>query len=100
MEQHGWALLRTKTQRPCRGLCLVVASVLLASLLCEAALRLLFPKYRHAAEGRMQADDMRIYAPLPDYPIRRIRTGQHVLDHDGEELRLHNLWEGEADIGA
>ena len=47
-------------------LCLAVASVLLASLLCEAALRLLFPKYRHAAEGQLQADDMRIYAPLPN----------------------------------
>ena len=35
---------------------------------------------------------------LPDYPIRRIRTGQYVLDHDGEELLVRNLWEGEADI--
>ena len=35
---------------------------------------------------------------LPDYPIRRIRTGQYVLDRDGEELLLRNLWEGEADI--
>ena len=47
-------------------LCLAVASLLLASLLCEAALRLLFPKYRHVAEGQLQADDMRIYAPLPN----------------------------------
>ena len=36
---------------------------------------------------------------LPDYPIRRIRTGQYVAVRDGEKLRLRNLWEGEADIG-
>ena len=36
---------------------------------------------------------------LPDYPIRRIRTGQYVAVSDGEELRLRNIWEGEADIG-
>ena len=36
---------------------------------------------------------------LPDYPIRRIRTGQYIEARDGEELLLRNLWEGEADIG-
>ena len=36
---------------------------------------------------------------LPDYPIRRIRTGQYAAVQDGEELRLRNLWEGEAAIG-
>ena len=36
---------------------------------------------------------------LPDYPIRRIRTGQSVEVRDGEEVLLHRLWEGEADIG-
>ena len=36
---------------------------------------------------------------LPDYPIRRIRTGQYAAVRDGEELRLRNLWKGEADIG-
>ena len=36
---------------------------------------------------------------LPDYPIRRIRTGQYVAVRDGEEVHVHNLWEGEADIG-
>ena len=46
--------------------CLVVASVLLALLLCEAALRVLFPKYRGVAEGRLQPDDMRIYASPPN----------------------------------
>ena len=39
---------------------------------------------------------------LPDYSIRRIRTGQFVAVQDGgdgEQLRLHRLWQGEADIG-
>ena len=35
---------------------------------------------------------------LPDYPIRRIRTGQYVVVRDGEEVHVHNLWEGEAEI--
>ena len=35
---------------------------------------------------------------LPDYPVRRIRTGQYVHVRDGEELRLRNIWEGEAEI--
>ena len=35
---------------------------------------------------------------LPDYPIRRIRTGRFVAVSgrgDGEQLLLHRLWEGE-----
>ena len=35
---------------------------------------------------------------LPDYPTRRIRTGQYAAVQDGEELRLRNLWEGEVDF--
>ena len=59
-------LLKQRRRDLASKLCLAVASLLFASLLCEAALRLLFPKYRHAAEGQLQADDMRIYAPLPN----------------------------------
>ena len=36
---------------------------------------------------------------LPDYPIRHIRTGQYVVERDGEDVLLPRLWEGEADIG-
>ena len=36
---------------------------------------------------------------LPDYPIRRIRTGEYVVVRDGEEVLVRNLWGGEADIG-
>ena len=46
---------------------LVVASVLLAFLLCEAALRLFLPKYRDVAEGHaLQPDDLRLYASIPN----------------------------------
>ena len=36
---------------------------------------------------------------LPDYPIRHIRTGQYVVERDGEDVLLPRLWEGEAQIG-
>ena len=35
-----------------------------------------------------------VLAPLPDYPIRRVRTGQTVYDGGG----WRNLWEGEIDL--
>ena len=68
-----------------------MASVLLASLLCEAALRLLLPKYRHAAEGQLQADDMRIYAPLPN-----TRDWQaHPDTRRGHPFHTNNLGQGQ-----
>ena len=36
-----------------------------------------------------------VWAPLPDYPIRRVRTGQFVPDGGGG---WRELWEGEIDI--
>ena len=51
-------LQEQSARRLAARLCLAVASVLLAVLLCEAALRILLPKYRDAAdEGRLQAPD-------------------------------------------
>ena len=72
--------------------CLVLASVLLALLLCEAALRVLFPKYRDTAEGRLQPDDMRIYAPVPNSREWRVHpdTGRsHPFHHNNLGLRQH-----------
>ena len=72
--------------------CLVLASVLLASLLCEAALRVLFPKYRDAAEGRLQPDEMRIYAPVPNSRDWRVHpdTGRSFpFHHNNLGLRQH-----------
>ena len=41
-------------------LCLLAASVLFAFLLCEAALRLFFPKYQNVARGHLHPDDLRL----------------------------------------
>ena len=41
-------------------LCLLAASVLFAFLLCEAALRLFFPKYQNVAQGHLHPDDLRL----------------------------------------
>ena len=73
-------------------LCLVVASVLLVALLCEAALRLFLPKYRDVAEGRLQADDLRIFAPVPNSRGWRVHpdTRQpHPVHFNNLGLRQH-----------
>ena len=48
---------------------------------------------RRATRER-RGDRCLVWAPLPDYPIRRVRTGQIV--HDGGGWR--RLWEGEIDL--
>ena len=81
-------------------LCLVAVSVLLAALLCEAALRLLLPKYRDVAEGRLQADELRIFAPAPNtrdwrvHPDTRLR---HPFHTNNLALRQHRDF-SEADL--
>ena len=61
------------------------------------------PRRRHGFENR---DFSRAMLPiggqrcaarrrLPDYPIRRIRTGQFVTVGEGDEKRYLNLWKGE-----
>lgn len=57
--------------------CLVVASALLAALLCEAALRLFYPKYQDVAAGQLPPDDMRIYAPAPNTRGWRVHPDTH-----------------------
>ena len=72
--------------------CLVVASMLLAALLCETALRLLLPKYRDVAEGQLQADDLRIFGPAPNTRSWRIHpeTRQpHPVYFNNLGLRQH-----------
>ena len=73
-------------------LCLVVVSVLLAALLCEAALRLFLPKYRNVAEGRLQADELRIYAPAPntrDWRVHPDTRQRHPVHTNNLALRQH-----------
>ncbi len=40
-------------------------------------------------------EDCLVPAPLPDYPVRRVRTGQIVHDGGGG---YRSLWEGEIDL--
>ena len=42
-----------------------------------------------------RGDRCLVWTPLPDYPIRRVRTGQVVSDGGGG---WRNLWEGEIDL--
>ena len=73
-------------------ICLVAASVCLAVLLCEAALRLVFPKYRGVAEGQLAPDDMRIFAPLPntrDWRVHPDARRRHPFHTNNLGLRQH-----------
>ena len=77
-----------------------MASVLLALLLCEAALRTFFPKYRGVAEGRLQPDDMRIYASPPNVRDWRVHpdTGRgHPFHTNNMGLHQHRDF-SDADI--
>ena len=81
--------------------CLVVVSVLLAALLCEAGLRLLFPKYRDVAQGHaLQPDDMRIYASIPntrDWRVNPATKRRHPFHMNNLGLRQHRNF-SDADI--
>ena len=73
-------------------LCLAVVSVLLAVLLCEAALRILLPKYRNVAEGRLQADKLRLYAPRPnnrDWRVHPDTRRRHPFHTNNLGMRQH-----------
>ena len=81
-----------KTQELTARFCLVAASVLLAVLLCEAALRLVFPKYRGVAEGQLASDAMRIFAPLPntrDWRVHPDAGRRHPFHTNNLGLRQH-----------
>ena len=81
-----------KVQDLAARFCLVAASALLAALLCEAALRLVFPKYRGVAEGQLAPDAMRIFAPLPNTRDWRVHpdTGRrHPFHTNNLGLRQH-----------
>ena len=81
--------------------CLVVVSVLLAALLCEAGLRLLFPKYRDVAQGHaLQPDDLRIYASIPntrDWRVNPATKRRHPFHMNNLGLRQHRNF-SDADI--
>ena len=72
--------------------CLLAASMLLALLLCEAALRLFLPKYRDVAAGRLQPDDLRLYASIPntrDWWVHPDTGQRHPFHMNNLGLRQH-----------
>ena len=81
--------------------CIVAAALLLALLLCEAALRLFLPKYRDVAEGRaLRPDELRIYAPLPntrDWRVNPATKRRHPFHMNNLGLRQHRNF-SDADI--
>ena len=82
---------------------LAAASLVLAFLLCEAALRVLFPKYRGVAEGQLQPDAMRIYAQLPntrDWWAHPDKTHRHPFHTNNLGLRQHRDFSDEDILSA
>ena len=81
--------------------CIVAAALLLALLLCEAALRLFLPKYRDVAEGRaLRPDELRIYAPIPntrDWRVNPATKRRHPFHMNNLGLRQHRNF-SDADI--
>ena len=72
------------------GLLLVSCAVGLA--LCEASLRLFYPKYRDLAEALFRSDTMRIWARTPDSRDWRFHPDTpmpHSLYHNNHALRQH-----------
>ncbi len=82
------------------GLLLVASVAGLA--LCEASLRLFYPKYRHVAEAQFHADAIRIWARTPNardwmnHPDTRVT---HSFHHNNLALRQHRDF-SEADLAA
>lgn len=74
----------------------VLASMAVTLLLCEAALRLFYPKYRYAAESSYTADDTRIWSRNPGSRYQRAHpdTGRlHWVIHNNLGLRQHRDFE-------
>ena len=79
----------------------MAAAVLLALLLCEAALRLFLPKYRDVAEGRgLQPDDLRLWAASPNMRYWRVNPATkrpHPFHTNNFGMRQHRNF-SDADI--
>ncbi len=54
-----------------------------------------YPRSSRRAMRERSGDRCAVMAPLPDYPVRRVRTGQIVPDGGGG---WRSLWEGEIDL--
>jgi hypothetical protein len=69
---------------------LMIVSLAVALVLCEALLRLFLPRYQYAAEAPVQSDNDRIWSRLPNARISRSRpdTGTpHEIEYNNIGLR-------------
>ena len=85
-----------------RNLGLLLVSCLAGLLLCEASLRLFYPKYAPLAEARARFDTMRIWARIPNDRASHLHpdTGSmHTLHHNNLALRQHRNF-SPADLAA
>ena len=87
MRVNGASIRRTAV-----NLCLLLVSCVAGLSLCEASLRLFYPKYRHLAEAQFRSDAVRIWARTPnsrDWTNRPDTYVPHVLHHNNIALRQH-----------
>ena len=94
---NGAAIRRTVV-----NLGLLLVSGVAGLALCEASLRLFYPKYRHVADARFSSDAMRIWARMPnsrDYINHPDTLVTHSLHHNNLALRQHRNF-SEADLTA
>lgn len=92
----------TRLARAAVGTVLVSGSCLVGLALTEAALRLFFPRYEHAAEGRPDNHPTRIWARSADdrWQMRHPDTGlYHAFNQNSLALR-HDRDFGAADLDA
>ena len=97
MRVNGASIRRTAV-----NLCLLLVSCVAGLSLCEASLRLFYPKYRHVAEHQFRRETMRIWARTPNsrdwtnHPDTRVT---HSFHHNNLALRQHRDF-SEADLAA
>ena len=84
------------------NVCLLLVACGAGLALCEVALRLCYPKYRHFAEAQFRADARRIWARRPnarDWTTHPDTLVPHSLHHNNLALRQHRDF-SEADLAA
>ena len=100
----GWRkavrVSREAIRRTAIDLCLLLVCCVAGLALCEACLRLFYPKYRHVAEYQFHQEAARIWARTPNsqHWMQHPDTGvTHLLHHNNLALRQHRNF-SEADL--
>ena len=84
------------------NVCLLLVSCTVGLALCEVALRLCYPKYRHFAEAQFRADARRVWTRRPNarnWTTHPDTLVPHSLHHNNLALRQHRNF-SEADLAA